>query len=140
MAGKYLGVDLCRRTCPATFLHSTLEVVNGVHLTMRFPTFPTMQIHVRPLVWLVGYRQASWGHRAPETQFKYVHASDDGGRTWSHVGLPGPMQWPQIFTCASGEACHGMSNIDSANHLLLRASSVHFGLEALRMVSCDAWW
>ena len=47
-------------------------------------------------------RQASWGHRAPETAFKYVHASDDGGRTWQHVGLPGPIQWPQIFTVASG--------------------------------------
>ena len=47
-------------------------------------------------------RQASWGHDAPETLYKYVHASDDGGRTWQHVGLPGPIQWPQIFTCASG--------------------------------------
>lgn len=47
-------------------------------------------------------RQASWGFSAPETGYKYVHASDDGGRSWQHVGLPGPMQWPQIFTCASG--------------------------------------
>ena len=47
-------------------------------------------------------RQASWGVRAPETGYKYVHASDDGGRSWQHVGLPGVMQWPQIFTCASG--------------------------------------
>ncbi len=47
-------------------------------------------------------RQASWGHHAPETLYKYVHASDDRGKTWQHVGLPGPMQWPQIFTCASG--------------------------------------
>ena len=49
-----------------------------------------------------GCRQASWGHYAPETLYKYVHASDDRGKTWQHVGLPGPMQWPQIFTCASG--------------------------------------
>ena len=47
-------------------------------------------------------RQASWGFSAPETGFKYVHASDDGGRSWQHVGLPGVMQWPQIFTCSSG--------------------------------------
>ncbi len=31
-----------------------------------------------------------------------MHASDDRGKTWQHVGLPGPMQWPQVFTCASG--------------------------------------
>ena len=49
-------------------------------------------------------RQASWGHYAPETLYKYVHASDDRGKTWQHVGLPGPLQWPQIFTCASGAA------------------------------------
>ena len=47
-------------------------------------------------------RQASWGFRAPETGYKYVHASDDGGRSWQHVWMAGVMQWPQIFTCASG--------------------------------------
>ena len=71
-----------------------------------------MQRASRPLCTLFGTgfknctvalrRQASWGHHAPETLYKYVHASDDRGKTWQHVGLPGPMQWPQIFTCASG--------------------------------------
>jgi hypothetical protein len=38
-------------------------------------------------------------------RFKMVYASDDGGQSWQHVGSPGPMQWPQIFSCASGAAC-----------------------------------
>lgn len=49
-----------------------------------------------------GDRQASWGVEDPRTLWKVVEASDDGGKTWAHVGSPGPMQWPQIFKCASG--------------------------------------
>ncbi len=62
-------------------------------------------------------RQASWGHYAPETLYKYVHASDDRGKTWQHVGLPGPMQWPQIFTCASGAGLD--ARFDTADNRLI---------------------
>lgn len=54
--------------------------------------------------WLVSAvcRQPSWGVSDPACRFKLVYASDDGGNSWQHVGSPGPMQWPQIFSCASG--------------------------------------
>ena len=42
--------------------------------------------------------------KAPETATKVLLASDDGGASWQHVGSPGPMHWPTIFQCASGEA------------------------------------
>ncbi len=48
-------------------------------------------------------RQASWGTFDPSTRFKLLYASDDGGKSWRLVGMPGPLQWPQIFSCASGE-------------------------------------
>jgi len=47
-------------------------------------------------------KQASWGVRAPETVFKVIDASDDGGVTWQHMAKPGPMHWPSIFRCVSG--------------------------------------
>lgn len=34
---------------------------------------------------------------------KLVYASDDGGLKWAPLATAGPMQWPQIFSCASGE-------------------------------------
>ena len=42
-----------------------------------------------------------------------MHASDDRGKTWQHVGLPGPMQWPQMFTCASGADCWHASEAET---------------------------
>ncbi|KDD75669.1 hypothetical protein H632_c560p2, partial [Helicosporidium sp. ATCC 50920] len=46
-------------------------------------------------------RSVTWGDSG-ETASKLVLASDTNGATWAHVGSVGPMNWPQIFRCASG--------------------------------------
>lgn len=79
-------------------------------LRMR-PLWPLQHVsNQRPIGARSGYvmrRQPSWGVTDPSCRFKLVYASDDGGQSWRHVGSPGPMQWPQVFSCASGAAQMG---------------------------------
>ena len=50
---------------------------------------------------------------------KYVSASDDGGVTWGRVATLGPMQWPQLFSCASGVYAFGSEREFSQNNNLV---------------------
>lgn len=48
-------------------------------------------------------RQGAWGLKEPKsTSSKMVLSSDDGGMSWQSAGSAAPMQWPTIFSCASG--------------------------------------
>lgn len=67
-----------------------------MHLWMNF-------FHIKGGVWGLWWgRQESWGKVDPLTKLKLLYASDDGGKSWQQVGLLGPLQWPQIFSCNSG--------------------------------------
>lgn len=46
-------------------------------------------------------RSVTWG-QTKETTMKLIYSSDDGGSSWQRAAGVGPMNWPQIFSCASG--------------------------------------
>lgn len=46
-------------------------------------------------------RSVTWG-QTKETTMKLIYSSDDGGSSWQRAASVGPMNWPQIFSCASG--------------------------------------
>jgi hypothetical protein len=46
-------------------------------------------------------RSVSWGV-TQETTMKLIYSSNDGGASWQRTALVGPMNWPQLFSCASG--------------------------------------
>jgi hypothetical protein len=48
-------------------------------------------------------RQVSWGLKDATSNMKLLYASDDSGKSWSQIAAPGPLQWPQLFSCASGD-------------------------------------
>lgn len=68
-----------------------------------FIASPSLVVLPSGRILIVYERQAAWGLKNPKlTSSKLVVASDDDGASWKAVGSATPMQWPSIFTCASG--------------------------------------
>lgn len=65
-------------------------------------------------------RQVSWGLKDATSNMKLLYASDDSGKSWSQIAAPGPLQWPQLFSCASGVYILGCQrSFSSDNNLLI---------------------
>lgn len=63
-------------------------------------------------------RSIPWGaNQAGLT--KLVFASDNEGVSWSQIGTLGPMNWPQVFKCASGVYVIGTQRHFSADNNLV---------------------
>ncbi|KAI3424245.1 hypothetical protein D9Q98_009601 [Chlorella vulgaris] len=63
-------------------------------------------------------RAVTWG-QTKETTMKLIYSSDDGGSSWQRAAVVGPMNWPQIFSCASGTYLMGTERHFSANNNLV---------------------
>ncbi|EFN53516.1 expressed protein [Chlorella variabilis] len=63
-------------------------------------------------------RAVTWG-QTKETTMKLIYSSEDGGSSWQRAAVVGPMNWPQIFSCASGTYLMGTERHFSHNNNLV---------------------